>query len=100
MIISGIITLMGIVDKTVSNQKLRSFNVSFWMPASFFIYAYHHVIHVPLKKFLYVILRPEFAYMNYVIYFVTVLSVITFLSVVYWGLKRLMPKYVWIFTGR
>ena len=100
MIISGIITLMGIVDKTVSNQKLRSFNFSFWMPASFFIYAYHHVIHVPLKKFLYVILRPECACMNYVIFFVTVLFVITFLSVVYWGLKRLMPKYVWIFTGR
>lgn len=94
------ILLLEIVDKTISDMRLQSFNASFWMPASFFIYAYHHVIHVPLKKFLYVILRPEYAFMNYVIYFVTILSVIAFLSMVYYVLKHLMPKYVWIFTGR
>lgn len=99
MVIFGSVSLI-IISRYAAKTKLSTFNASFWLPASFFIYVYHHIVHVPVKKFLYVVIHPTMPFMNYVIYFVTVLFVIYFLAGIYYLMKKAFPKYVWIFTGR
>lgn len=99
MIIFGSVSLISI-SRYAAKTKLSSFNASFWLPASFFVYVYHHIVHIPVKKFLYVMIHPTMPFMNYVIFIVTVLFVIYFLAGIYYLMKKAFPKYVWIFTGR
>lgn len=106
IVISNLSILVGLPVLFVGVRRLSSLpffkkvNYSFWMPATFFIYAYHHVVQVPLKKLLFVIIRPESPIMNYVIYLVTVIIVVFGLAFIYRLLCIIMPKYTWLFSGK
>lgn len=95
----GMVLLFTMVNK-LDERHLRAIDGKFWMPACVLIYAYHSMIQIPMKKGLYVLIRPENPLWNYAIYFSTVAFTVLFLAGVYWLMKRLMPRYTWLFTGR
>lgn len=99
-IFGGIPAIIIITNYTFTPPRLQFFNSAFWMPASFFIYIYHVMTEVVLKKILFVIIQPQNALLNYVIYFVTVCATIAILSFIYWLLKRYIPIVAKLLTGR
>lgn len=96
----GIPTIVIISNKLLTPQKMSKINFGFWMPATFFVYAYHVMIEVIIKKSLFTVIHPNNAIWNYVIFFVTVFLCISFLCGVYYVINKYMPKFAELLTGR
>ena len=61
-IIAGIPTIIILSDKICAFERLQSFDFNFWMPASFFIYVYHVMVEVTIKKTIFALIIPQSAF--------------------------------------
>lgn len=96
----GMPTIVIISNMCMTPQYLSRINFGFWMPATFFVYAYHVMIEVIIKKTLFTVIHPNNAIWNYVIYFITVFLCVVFLCAVYYIISKYLPKIAALLTGR
>lgn len=99
-ILIGIICCFNLAGYLLNKGKIKT--ISFLSSASFFIFAIHDPwLLTQIKKVLFVVFKPETDIMLTIFYFIIVLLTIIISLAIYYGLKRLFPRFTaFISAGR
>ena len=88
--------------RTGNGQEVAPKTLKFYKNSrswSFFMYLYHYIPLIALKKVLYVFLSPTTDWLMFVIYLTSLVTVIVFISLIYLALKKLLPRFLGVLVG-
>ncbi len=96
--IAGILSTLNLSVAIVAKHNFRS--TTFLSSASFFVFAIHDPwLLSNIRKLLYGTLHPASDFAMVVVYFLNVLLTVTIALALYYGLKKISPKFTAIITG-